>query len=206
MLGDEIGTIHSRKELNELLKIHVKHGAIDVETGREVAGAMNYKNHVVRDAMTPVKDCFMLSVCEKLNFKTLSVIFKSGFSRIPVYAKDHNDVIGLLFTKDLIFIDPDDETPLKNFVQIFGRAVTVVWPDYTLGDVLNVFKKGKSHLGLVRDVNDSGEGDPFYEVIGIITLEDIIEEILGDEIVDETDAFVDVRNQVRYRPIPSRSR
>eukprot|EP00903_Cladosiphon_okamuranus_P010078 g9546.t1 len=196
LLGDEIGTIHSRKELSELLKIHVEHGAIDVETGREVAGAMNYKEHTVRDVMTPVKDCFMLSVSEKLNFKTLSVIFKSGFSRIPVFGKDHNDVIGLLFTKDLIFIDPDDETPLQNFVQIFGRAVTVVWPDYTLGDVLNVFKQGKSHLGLVRDVNNSGEGDPFYEVVGIITLEDIIEDILGDDIVDETDAFVDVENQL----------
>eukprot|EP00752_Nemacystus_decipiens_P008951 g7992.t1 len=196
LLGDEIGTIHSRKELSELLKIHVQHGAIDVETGREVAGAMNYKECTVREVMTPVKDCFMLSVSEKLNFKTLSVIFKSGFSRIPVFGRDHNDVIGLLFTKDLIFIDPDDETPLKNFVQIFGRAVTVVWPDYTLGDVLNVFKQGKSHLGLVRDVNNSGEGDPFYEVVGIITLEDIIEEILGDEIVDETDAFVDVENQL----------
>lgn len=69
MLGDEIGTIHSRKELNELLKIHVQHGAIDVETGREVAGAMNYKEHTVREVMTPVKDCFMLSVSEKLNFK-----------------------------------------------------------------------------------------------------------------------------------------
>ena len=56
------------------------------------------------------------------------MIFKSGFSRIPVFGKDHNDVIGLLFTKDLIFIDPDDETPLKNFVQIFGRAVTVSAP------------------------------------------------------------------------------
>ncbi|CAN0403524.1 unnamed protein product, partial [Ectocarpus sp. 13 AM-2016] len=88
--------------------------------------------------------------------QTLSVIFKSGFSRIPVFAKDRNDVIGLLFTKDLIFIDPDDETPLKNFVQIFGRAVTVVWPDFTLGDVLKVFKQGKSHLSLVRDVNDAG--------------------------------------------------
>ncbi|CAM9598856.1 unnamed protein product [Ectocarpus sp. 12 AP-2014] len=196
MLGDEIGTIHSRKELSELLKIHVEHGAIDVETGREVAGAMNYKEHTVREVMTPVKDCFMLSVSEKLNFKTLSVIFKSGFSRIPVFAKDRNDVIGLLFTKDLIFIDPDDETPLKNFVQIFGRAVTVVWPDFTLGDVLKVFKQGKSHLSLVRDVNDAGEGDPFYEVVGIITLEDIIEEILGDEIVDETDAFVDMQNQL----------
>ncbi|CAM9989171.1 unnamed protein product [Ectocarpus fasciculatus] len=196
LLGDEIGTIHSRKELSELLKIHVEHGAIDVETGREVAGAMNYKEHTVREVMTPVKDCFMLSVSEKLNFKTLSIIFKSGFSRIPVFAKDRNDVIGLLFTKDLIFIDPDDETPLKNFVQIFGRAVTVVWPDFTLGDVLNVFKQGKSHLSLVRDVNDAGEGDPFYEVVGIITLEDIIEEILGDEIVDETDAFVDMQNQL----------
>lgn len=69
MLGDEIGTIHSRKELSELLRIHVQHGAIDVETGREVAGAMNYKEHTVREVMTPVKDCFMLSVSEKLNFK-----------------------------------------------------------------------------------------------------------------------------------------
>lgn len=69
LLGDEIGTIHSRKELSELLKIHVQHGAIDVETGREVAGAMNYKEHTVREVMTPVKDCFMLSVSEKLNFK-----------------------------------------------------------------------------------------------------------------------------------------
>lgn len=55
----------------------------------------------------------------------LSVIFRSGFSRIPVFGKDRNDVIGLLFTKDLIFIDPDDETPVKNFVQIFGRKVEV---------------------------------------------------------------------------------
>lgn len=69
MLGDEIGTIHSRTELTELLKIHVEHGALDVETGREVAGAMKYKDVTVRECMTPVKDCFMLSVSEKLNFK-----------------------------------------------------------------------------------------------------------------------------------------
>lgn len=74
MLGDEIGTIHSRTELTELLKIHVEHGALDVETGREVAGAMNYKELSVREVMTPVKDCFMLSVSEKLNFKVRGVL------------------------------------------------------------------------------------------------------------------------------------
>lgn len=72
LLGDEIGTIHSRTELGELLKIHVQHGALDVETGREVAGAMTYKERTVRDVMTPAKDCFMLSVSEKLNFKVIN--------------------------------------------------------------------------------------------------------------------------------------
>ena len=56
------------------MKIHVQHGAIDVETGREIAGAMNYKELTVREVMTPMKDCFMLSVEEKLNFKVPAVI------------------------------------------------------------------------------------------------------------------------------------
>jgi metal transporter CNNM len=77
-------------------------------------------------------------------------------------------------------------------VDIFGRNLLTVWPDTKLGDVLRELKTGRSHMALVRDVNSSVEGqDPFYEIKGIITLEDIIEEILGLEIVDETDDFVD---------------
>jgi hypothetical protein len=83
-----------------------------------------------------------------------------------------NNVIGQLFVKDLIFIDPEDAISIRSFVQIFGRGVHVVWPDDTLGDVLAELKKGRSHLALVRDVNnDDGSQDPFYEVKGIITLE-----------------------------------
>jgi CBS domain len=69
--------------------------------------------------------------------------------------------------------------------------VHVVWPDDKLGDVLRELKQGRSHMALVRDVNNADATDPFYEIKGIITLEDIIEEIIGSEIVDETDAFVD---------------
>lgn len=83
-------------------------------------------------------------------------------------------MIGLLFVKDLIFIDPEDDVPIRSFVQIFGRGVHVVWPDDTLGDVLAELKKGRSHLALVRDVNNEDDTqDPYYEIRGIITLEGV---------------------------------
>ena len=78
------------------------------------------------------------------------------------------------------------------------RGAHVVWPDDKLGDVLRELKQGRSHMAIVRDVNREDETqDPYYEIKGIITLEDIIEEILGDEIVDETDAFVDATQTVK---------
>ncbi|MED6293019.1 Metal transporter cnnm2 [Characodon lateralis] len=54
-----------------------------------------------------------------------------------------------------------------------------------------MFQTGKSHLAIVQRVNNEGEGDPFYEVLGIVTLEDVIEEIIKSEILDETDLYTD---------------
>lgn len=48
---------------------------------------------------------------------------------------------------------------------------------------------GKSHLAIVQKVNSEGEGDPFYEVLGLVTLEDVIEEIIKSEILDESDLY-----------------
>lgn len=46
---------------------------------------------------------------------------------------------------------------------------------------------GKSHMAVVQNINDKGPGDPFYETVGLVTLEDVIEEIIQSEIIDETD-------------------
>ena len=66
--------------------------------------------------------------------------------------------------------------------------------------MFNEFKSGeKGHMAFVQDVNTSGEGDPFYETIGLVTLEDIIEEIIQQEIVDETDVVTDNRTKKKRR-------
>lgn len=54
---------------------------------------------------------------------------------------------------------------------------------------LSFFRTGKSHLAIVQKVNNEGEGDPFYEVLGLVTLEDVIEEIIKSEILDESDLY-----------------
>ncbi|GMI42670.1 hypothetical protein TrCOL_g2899 [Triparma columacea] len=196
-LGEEMGTIHSKAEMKRLLEIHVRAGGLDEEEGKTMAGALQYQDKVVEEVMTPLEDVFMVSIDDKLTFDLVAEIFKSGFSRIPVYEVNEDSIVGLLLVKDLIFVDPEDEVLVRSFIQIFGRGLHVVWPDQSLGECLRTFKQGRGHMALVRDVVNEGGMDPRYVVKGIITLEDIIEEILGAEIVDETDVFVDVDNHIK---------
>jgi metal transporter CNNM len=180
LLGQELATVYTGAEMMKLIQIHVDEEMLDKETANAMGGALRYKDVPVSRAMTPLSNTFMLNIDEKLNFETISKIFKTGFSRIPVYEITKNNVVGLLFVKDLIFIDPEDESSVRDFVEIMGRSFHSCWPDDKLGDVLKELKRGKSHMALVRDVNNENtDTDPFYEIKGIITLEDIIEEIIG---------------------------
>jgi metal transporter CNNM len=67
----------------------------------------------------------------------------------------------------------------------------------TLDVALNEFKTGKSHMAIVRQIYDDGEVDKYYEAIGVVTLEDVIEEVLQTEINDETDTLSDNRRKRR---------
>ena len=195
MLGHEIGTTYSSSEMTKLIEMHVQRGEFHSAAGAAMKGALRYHSVTVSEVMTPLVNVFMLSADEKLGFDCVAKIFKTGYSRIPVYEVSKSNIVGLLFVKDLIFLDPEDEIPVKNFVHIFGRGMHVVWADDNLGDVLKLLKSGRSHMAVVRDVNQGdGDVDPYYEMKGIITLEDILELILGEEIVDETDELVDVND------------
>ncbi|KAF0036830.1 hypothetical protein F2P81_009704 [Scophthalmus maximus] len=139
----------------------------------------------------------MLASDAVLDFNTMSEIMQSGYTRIPVFVDERSNIVDILFVKDLAFVDPDDCTSLKTITQFYKHPLHCVFHDTKLDAMLEEFKKGKSHLAIVQRVNNEGEGDPFYEVMGIVTLEDVIEEIIKSEILDETDLYTDNRTKRR---------
>ncbi|KAK7503006.1 hypothetical protein BaRGS_00005632, partial [Batillaria attramentaria] len=180
-----------------------------------IKGALDMKYKTARDAMVPISEVFMLSIDDRLNSETMTQIMTRGHSRIPVYGGDRSNVIALLLTKTLIKLDPDDNISIKDIVssRIYARPAMFVDDTLPLFDLLNQFQTGKNHLAMVRKNRppqpaSSGaaasdyqsdtepllkiEDEPYeeseaQELVGVIALEDVIEELLQEEISDETD-------------------
>eukprot|EP00824_Muranothrix_gubernata_P012279 TRINITY_DN26138_c0_g1_i1.p1 TRINITY_DN26138_c0_g1~~TRINITY_DN26138_c0_g1_i1.p1 ORF type:complete len:584 (-),score=118.62 TRINITY_DN26138_c0_g1_i1:3-1754(-) len=200
-LGRELGTVYSKAELKKLVEIYgtEKRGDLTTQEANIMTGALEFSTKTVKDIMTPIKDVFMLNVNGKLDFFAMMEIFKYGHSRIPVYEGDRGTISGLLFAKDLILVNPDDEIPIRSILSFHNRPLMKVFPDMNLSDMLNQFKQGQNHLAVVQEVNAEGPGDPFYEPLGIVCLEDVLEAIIKDEILDETDSYVDDREVTHKR-------
>ncbi|CAK6435371.1 unnamed protein product [Pipistrellus nathusii] len=159
-------------------------------------GVLRYRT--VEDVLTPLEDCFMLEASAVLDFGVLASIMQSGHTRIPVYEEERSNIVDMLYLKDLAFVDPEDCTPLSTITRFYNHPLHFVFNDTKLDAVLEEFKRGKSHLAIVQKVNNEGEGDPFYEVLGLVTLEDVIQEIIKSEILDESEDYRDTT--VRKKP------
>ncbi|XP_033367555.1 metal transporter CNNM4-like [Parus major] len=197
ILGQEIGTVYNREKLVEMLKVTEPYNDLVREELNMIQGALELRTKTVEDVMTPLQNCFMINSDAILDFNTMSEIMESGYTRIPVYEDERSNIMDILYVKDLAFVDPDDCTPLKTITKFYNHPVHVVFHDTKLDAMLEEFKKGKSHLAIVQKVNNEGEGDPFYEVLGLVTLEDVIEEIIKSEILDESDTYIDNRSRKR---------
>ncbi|XP_073689824.1 metal transporter CNNM1 isoform X2 [Garra rufa] len=197
MLHQEISNFYTREKLLAMLRVTDPYHDLVKEELNIIQGALELRSKTVEEVLTPLNDCFMLASDAILDFYTMSDVMQSGYTRIPVFENERSNIVDILFVKDLAFVDPDDCTPLKTITQFYKHPLHCVFHDTKLDAMLEQFKKGKSHLAIVQRVNNEGEGDPFYEVMGIITLEDVIEEIIKSEIVDETDLYTDNRTKRR---------
>ncbi|XP_066246093.1 unextended protein [Euwallacea similis] len=200
VLGEEIGNVYTRERLKELVMVTTGENDLDKDEVNIISGALELRKKSVVDVMTKIEDVFMLDYDSVLDFETITEIMKSGYSRIPVYEGNRQNIVTMLYIKDLAFVDPDDNTPLKTLCQFYQNPCNFVFEDVTLDVIFKIFKEGnKGHMAFVSRVNSDGEGDPFYETIGLITLEDVIEELIQSEIVDETDVITDNRTKRRRK-------
>merc|ERR1719295_2043402 len=206
ILGEEIGTIYSNAEMSKLVEITNRHRpeTLDVSSASIMKGALELNKKRVMDIYTEMKNVFWLNENTVLSFDILTKIFKLGHSRIPIFRASDDIIddmnerpfcIGLLYVKDLILVDPDDNIPITKVLETFDhhRLPIDVWKTDDLNEVMQKFTESCQHLAFVKDGNPDFPED--VEYVGIVTLEDVIEEILKKELVDEYDNYVDHKDK-----------
>ena len=189
VLGRELLTIYSRKELLSIIEEHEdsKESDIDHDEKRIAIGALTFSNKTVAEVMTPIKVATMLPHDTKLTPAVLKKLRAAGHSRVPLYKSGSSEIVGLLYIKRLVGI----KTHNKKALSVAEKKVYEVGSETTLDTVLNKFLKTRHHLFVVED--------DFGAPVGIITIEDIVEEIVGKEIVDEDDKHADMRRVARSK-------
>ncbi|KAL1266189.1 hypothetical protein QQF64_001864 [Cirrhinus molitorella] len=199
ILHRDVSTVGIREKTMEMIRTSVNDPYNEFVKVEFSKGALRTKT--VEDILTPLKDCFMLPSTAVLDFNTMSEIMQSGYTRVPVYEEERSNIVEILYVKDLALVDPEDRTPMTTITKFYNHPLHFVFNDTKLDAMLEEFKKGNSHLAIVQKVNNEGEGDPFYEVLGLVTLEDVIEEIIKSEILDESDGYMDMKVKRPLAPV-----
>lgn len=199
--NDSSTTSSKRKGRKE--KIHqslTEHAPLTNDEMIMLGGAFDFSQKFVGQVMTHLDDVFMLDASLSLNFKVLLLIFQSGHSRIPVYCQSRENIIGILFAKDLILLDPEDSVPIRTVLSFFNRNLLTVTEDTPLNKMLNIFCQGGAHMAIVHKEQSDNDGPVTF---GVVTLEDLIEALIGQDIVDETDVYTNNLSKQRVKRVRS---
>jgi len=136
--------------------------------------------------MTPRTVVEQYELNQKIDKEFLQKIKSSSFSRFPVYENDKDNVVGVLHATELLGFDGEENKVIKD---LNLSNPEFIQENTNLDDALEKFLKTRKHLFIVKD--------EFGSVVGVLSLEDIMEEILEQEIVDERDKHEDLRALAR---------
>ncbi len=162
-------------ELRTTISVGAEEGVIKKDEEEMIHKLFDFGSTSVEEIMIPRIDMFCLGVDTKIK-DVLKVIPENRYTRIPVYKERRDNIIGILYVKDIIkYIGKKDDISIESVV----RSTFIVPETKNLNLLLKEFRKKRTHMAIV--VDESGG------VAGLVTLEDILEEIVG-EIYDETDA------------------
>jgi Mg2+/Co2+ transporter CorB len=177
-ISDETDVLSAHEEIRGAIELHHKEGGVVKLTRDMLGGVLDLRELTVSDIM--VHRTKMDAIDAELPTGTIvDAALKSSHTRLPLWRGEREEIIGILHAKTLLRALRDSGGDLAKLD--IGALATSPWfvPDTTtLKDQLNAFLKRKAHFAIVVD--------EYGEVMGLVTLEDIIEEIVGD-ITDETD-------------------
>ena len=178
----------SEEELLVMARLGHKEGAIDADEAAVIENILGLKEKTVRDIMTPRTVVFSLAVSTTLG-QVRDSVQSLGHARVPVYDADADDVVGTVHRQDLLAAMAEGQW--DRTLEEMMRPVDFVADNLTAGRLLRRLLESRQHLVMVID--------EFGSLGGLVTLEDVLEEILGTEIVDEFDTAVDMRELAHQR-------
>ncbi|HEY9756866.1 MAG TPA: hemolysin family protein [Oculatellaceae cyanobacterium] len=177
--------VHSEEELKMLVSASHEEGVLQPEEEEMLHSVFDFSDTVANEVMTPRTDMICVSADSSIKEYT-ELVIKHGHSRIPVYEGDMDNIFGLIHIRDGLRCLLENHNDAK--VRDFARKILIVPENKNLGDLLTEIKKYKTHMAIVVDEYGSTRG--------LVTLEDLLEELVGD-IADEHDVVLDT---IQYQP------
>ena len=173
-------------EILALMHIGTQEGEFSRDESRMVRNIIGLEERPVREVMTPRSVIFSLDVELKLH-RAHELSRDCGVSRIPLYDGDREDIIGYALREDI----EKKRTQRRHSLRTLLRPIAALPDSTTCLNLLTYLLKHRDHIAIVHD--------EFGSLSGLVSLEDLLETILGQEIVDETDKLVDTREAARNR-------
>ncbi|SIS87377.1 Hemolysin, contains CBS domains [Kaistella chaponensis] len=170
--------IHSTEELQLLVKQSADSGAIEEENYEIIKNAFDFTDHSAKQIMIPRQNISSIDIEEPIE-NIINIIMDGGYSRLPVYENSIDNIIGIFYAKEIIreYVKRKGAINHEDLKDLMRDPFFVVGSK-KISDLLKVFQQKKQHLAVVID--------EFGGTEGIVTLEDILEELVG-EIQDEED-------------------
>ena len=187
------GLLVSAQEIQALARQSHRSGEISLQERRVITNILDLKDKNVRQIMTPITVTFMLDANQSVAKAMQANEMLNMHSRIPVYEKNTDEVVGIILRKDLFSwaAQGAEEKTLREFMQ----PAHFVPETGRLTAVMLEFFEHRQHLFVVVD--------EYGSVTGVVSLEDIIEEIVGREIIDESDRATNMREFAKRKRLSS---
>ncbi|MCG6960337.1 hemolysin family protein [bacterium BMS3Abin03] len=183
---DKTKTVLTKQEISDLSDIGQEKGTLEEEEQELIKSIVSFRQKVAGEIMTPRVDINAISNKFTLG-EIVEIINETGHSRFPLYLDDLDNIIGILYAKDILpFLKTDKSNEIVQLSKMVRKAMFVP-KEKKVDDLLREFQKRKMHIAIVVD--------EFGGTSGLITMEDIIEEVVG-EIWDEYDREEDSIKEV----------